>query len=291
MLFTAINTLSEGIPSGGVAGQVWMSDGEGAGHWTDLPAKVIDDVSFTLTSLSITPSPYTTNFRGEGRLNCSIMSPSSLTGVSATLSFRCDISGLVPNTVDTKFPLYFIAEATISNEELLSGTFEWSGSGQFTPLFTSNYSTSFYQYDVINATKTISGTLILSNGSVYAIGDKPTSGEDWTYTGDINDVIDVIDSSTYSVLYDLEIIYGYANYFTPWCKVSAGIYQGITIGRVPGPNNYANWCHISIGYTAGKYVPQVTVDNISDSSKFMTITSLPTSSFGTKCCYLIRYKA
>ena len=32
-VYDAINTLSEGIPSGGEAGQVWTSDGSGAGSW------------------------------------------------------------------------------------------------------------------------------------------------------------------------------------------------------------------------------------------------------------------
>lgn len=155
----------------GEAGQVWMSDGAGAGYWTNLPTKVIDDVLFTLTSLSVIPSQSSSycKYKATGRLNFSVLSPSSLTGVTATLSLRVDISGVLEDT-SLNLTSYFTTEVSVSNTELLSGTCELDISGSYTPVNPSSYSnTTYYAYDVLNASKSVSGTLTLSDGSVYSI--------------------------------------------------------------------------------------------------------------------------
>ena len=47
-VYTAINELSEYVPKDGVSGQVWTSDGAGAGMWADVEGgEVWEEVDFT----------------------------------------------------------------------------------------------------------------------------------------------------------------------------------------------------------------------------------------------------
>lgn len=59
MDFGAINTLEQKVPSGGVAGQVWTSDGTGAGKWADAPS------GGNPKPIEITETQYTINKSGK----------------------------------------------------------------------------------------------------------------------------------------------------------------------------------------------------------------------------------
>ena len=69
-VYDAINTLSEGIPSGGEAGQVWTSDGEGAGKWAEPSGASWEEITPTLTL----EDGYLYLIRVAARPNCKTLS-------------------------------------------------------------------------------------------------------------------------------------------------------------------------------------------------------------------------